>query len=161
MSWVPKEFYYPLFFGFMWIFILVLIPKDKLKGLFFYGLVWGFLAAYPFIWIFAEWLHLFEYFHAEPFKVFGVNLLLAGAWIPAIMLFLYYLPSDHSRYARPLYFLIFALASASIDGFFHSVGLLKYYFWSPWFRYIISLIWFWGAYKHFLWEHKKLGIQNR
>ena len=92
MSWIPKDLYYPLLFGLMWIMALVLIPKDKYKTLLFYGLVWGLFCSYLFIWILASWLHLFEYLQAEPFKTLGINLWLGCAWIPAIMLFLFYLP---------------------------------------------------------------------
>ena len=150
MPIISIEFYYPLCAVFIFVLALVLVPKDQLKPLFWYGLVWGFLAGYIFAWIFGTGLKLFEYQFAEPFKVFGVCLWLSFAWIPAIMIYLYYLPSSELWYAFPLYLLIFALASASLDEVFHGSGLLKYHFWNPFFRFIVAVFWFWGAKVHYL-----------
>ena len=128
MPIISKELYYPSCAMFLFVLALVLVPKDKFKTLFWHGLVWGFLASYLFAWIFGMELQLFEYQLAEPFKVFGVCLWLAFAWIPAIMIYLHYLPSSELWYAFPLYLLIFSLASASLDEVFHGAGLLKYNF---------------------------------
>jgi hypothetical protein len=142
VNWIPREVYYPLLALFMWVFALVLIPRDRFKPLLFYGLVWGFLAGFLFAWIFKAGLHLMEFKLVEPFSVFGVNLWISFAWIPAIMVFLYHLPSSKRWYFFPVYLLIFALASASIDKLFHGMGLLKYNFWNPWFRFIVAILWF-------------------
>jgi len=157
MSLVPKEFYYPLCAVLLFGLALALVPKDKFKPLFWYGLVWGFFAGYFFVWIFGTWLKLFEYQFAEPFKVFGVCLWLAFAWIPAIMVYLHFLPLSKLWYAFPLYLLIFALASASLDEVFHQAGLLKYDFWNPFVRFMVAVFWFWGAKIHYLATNKALG----
>jgi hypothetical protein len=149
LSLIPVDWYYPLCALLFWILALALIPKEKMKPLFWYGLIWGFLAGCMFAWIFGIWLKLLDYNVAEPFKPFGVCIWLAFGWVPAIMIFLNHLPPKKLWYALPLYILIFALASASLEDVFHLAGLLKYRFWNPFFRFIVALIWFWGAQAHY------------
>lgn len=150
MPVIPVEVYYPLCAVFFFILLLVLVPKNQFKTLFWHGLVWGFFAGYVFAWIFGTGLNLLEYRFAEPFKTFGVCIWLSLAWTPAIMIYLYYLPSNRSKYAFPLYLSIFALASASLDDVFHGAGLLKYNFWNPFLRFTVAVFWFWGAAAHYL-----------
>jgi hypothetical protein len=156
MGFIPPDGYYPLCALLFWGLASVLIPKGKWKPLFWYGLVWGFLAGYIFIWIFGFGFHLFEYKLGEPFKSFGVCVWLTFAWIPAIMIYLYELPSSRVWYVYPMYLIVFALASASLDQVFHAAGLLKYDHWNPFFRFIIALLWFWWAKLHYT----KMKAQN-
>lgn len=159
MHLIPVELYYPLLAVFMWLFALVLIPKDKLKTLFWYGLVWGFLAGKLMGFVCGAWLNLYAYQLVEPFKFLGGSLWLSFAWIPAIMIYLYYLPMNELKYTFPLYLLAFALASAGIDEVFHAAGLLNYNFWNPFFRFIIAIFWFWGVKVHYNLTSK--AFQNR
>jgi hypothetical protein len=133
----------------MWGLALILIPKEKYKSLFWYGLIWGCLVGHIFGWIFGLGLHCYEYQQGGPFMPFHTNFWLNFAWVPAIIIYLYYLPSSNLPYVYPLYLLTFSLASAGLDEIFHEAKLLIYYHWNPFFRFIIAVLWFWGAKVHY------------
>ncbi len=149
MSKIPIDWYYIVIAFLMWGLALFLIPKEKYKPLFWYGLIWGYLAGSIFAWIFGQWLHCYEYKLVEPFRPFYTNIWLNFAWIPTIMIYLFYLPTSNLWYIYPLYLITFSLASAGLDDIFHQAGLLKYYHWNLFIRFIISLIWFWGVKVHY------------
>ena len=149
MNRIPVGLYYLIIAFLMWGLALVLIPKEKFKPLFWYGLIWGYLAGHIFAWIFGVGLHCYEYKLIKPFRPFYANAWLNFAWIPAIMIYLFHLPTSNLWYVYPLYLVTFSLASASIDDIFHEAGLLKYYHWSSLIRFIITLTWFWGVKVHY------------
>ena len=149
MSRIPIDWFYIGIAFLMWGLALFLIPKEKYKSLFWYGLIWGYLAGHIFAWIFGLWLHCYEYKLAEPFRPFYTNIWLNFAWIPTIMIYLFCLPTSNLWYIYPLYLITFSLASAGLDDIFHQAGLLKYYHWNSFIRFIISLIWFWGVKVHY------------
>ena len=89
MSLIPLDWYYPLCALLMWGLAVILVPREKWKLLFWYGMIWGFLAGYIFAWLLGLALHLYEYKLLGPFKVLGANIWLNFAWIPTIMIYIY------------------------------------------------------------------------
>lgn len=158
MTLMPVEFYYPALAFVLWGLVLSLIPKADIKKLFWLSLVWGYLGTKIFIIFFSVLLNLFQWKHTMPFVFLGTPHWLALGWIFAMMLFLYFLPKTSQWYVLALYIFTFSLASAALDTIFHQAGLLEYIHWSPWCRFLIAGIWFFGSYRHhdYLVERGKL-----
>ena len=142
MSVIPLEYYAPVFGLFLLLLLVVFVPRERYKELFWFGLVWGFLFSTAVTFLFSEVFHLFHYEKVKPFILFGAPLWLTFAWIPAVMLYLYFLPDGGEWYVFPLYLLGFAVAGMEIDGVLNQGGLLVYDRWAPFCRFILSLAWF-------------------
>lgn len=148
MKQMPVEIYYPALAFVLWGLVLSLIPKAEIKRLFWLSLIWGYLGSKGFIIVFSGLLNLFQWKHAMPFVFLGAPHWLVLGWIFAIMLFLYFLPKTREWYVFALYVLAFSLSSAALDKIYNQAGLLEYIHWSPWYRFLIAMTWFYGAARH-------------
>jgi hypothetical protein len=144
------ESFYWLFTLFMGVLTVILVPKEQYRPLFWPSLVWGFgvsfLAA---IFFGRDVLNLAIYVKDEPFTFLHSPLLLNFAWFETMMLYLNYLPTRKVWYVFPVYVIIFALASTGLQEVFHNAGLLIYKHWNNIFRFLVSLVWFYGAARHY------------
>ena len=59
---IPVEYYYPAFALFMLLLTIVLVPKNKIKTLFWLGLLWGFLGSMVVGTIFSRIFKMFRLF---------------------------------------------------------------------------------------------------
>ncbi|HEY8464058.1 MAG TPA: hypothetical protein VIM29_08595 [Bacillota bacterium] len=131
----------------MTFFALSLIPRKTIRKLFGYSLVWGYLGSIVFIKIFDHGLlNFFHWVEADPLVFIESPFLINLAWVPAIMIYLYFIPKP--RHLFYLYFLSVCLVSAGLDEIFHQLGLLRYIFWNPFARFIVAVIWLYGATWH-------------
>lgn len=154
MFGMPVELFYPIFSVFLFMLAIIFIPRDKFKNLFWVCLVWGYIFSILASFLGSN-LNLFRWEHIFPFEFLASVQWLDFAWIFAVMLFLYYIPESKGWYVYPTYLCIFSIASAAIDMIFHELGLLKYLNWNPFWRFVLALIWFYGATIHHRYQVKK------
>ena len=98
MSVIPLEYYAPVFSLFLLFLLVIFVPRERYKELFWFGLVWGFLFSTAVTFLISEVFHLFHYERVMPFILFGAPLWLTFAWIPAVMLYLHFLPEGGEWY---------------------------------------------------------------
>ena len=158
MSMIPLEYYAPVFGLFLLLLLVIFVPRERYKELFWFGLVWGFLFSTAATFLISEVFHLFHYERVKPFILFGAPLWLTFAWIPAVMLYLHFLPEGGEWYVFPLYLVGFAVAGMEIDGVLNRGGLLLYDHWTPFYRFLLSLIWFYLVALHYRHWRKKNTI---
>jgi hypothetical protein len=156
---IPPQYYYPLFALLMLVVVFVFVPKEKFGSLFWVSLIWGYVGTFLFNGIVGAGLDWFDWRFSGGFQVLGVSHWLALAWLLAMMLFLRFLPTRKAIYAFPGYLVAFAWASGMLDLQFHQLGLLVYHHWNPFYRFLLGLIWFYGAARH-QWALERLPHQN-
>jgi hypothetical protein len=155
----PLTLYYIAFPLGLLILMITFLNRKEIKALFWFGLIWGTGLTTTIVFILEDLLGLIKYQHGDPFIILNLPFLFDLAWIPAIMLFLHFLPSQKIRYAYHTYIIFFALLNAVNDEFFHQVGLLKYIHWNPFFRFLISLPYFYWLAVHYL-KLKSQGVME-
>ena len=160
MLGVPIEYYYPVFSGFMLFLTLVFVPRNQFKSLFWLGLIWGFLGSMIVGTIFGQIFKMFRWEYAMPFLFFGHPTWINLAWLLAIILYLYYLPTQKEWYFLAVYVIGFAVASATLDTIFHQIGLFHYLHWSPFYRFLVALAWFYGAACHHNYLREKGKLES-
>ncbi len=146
---IPVEYYYPILALLLLVLVIIFVPKEEFRKLFWLSFLWGYLGSKIFAIVIGELLHLYRWRHAEPFEFLGAPHWLVLGWGLAMMLYFYLLPASKERYAFPIYLLIFTMASTAIDWIFHSAGLLQYFHWNPGYRFLLALAWFYGAARHY------------
>ncbi len=149
MPGIPVEFYYPSLAFLLWALVLSFIPKTEIRRLFWISFLWGYLGSKIFVIIFSNFFNLFRWNHSIPFEFLGAPHWLVLGWTFALMLYFYFLPKTKERYAFPTYLFAFALSSAALDRIFNHAGLLEYLHWNPFYRFIIALVWLYGAARHY------------
>lgn len=145
---LPIELHYHKFVILMVLISVITVPREKFGRYFWVSLVWGYLGTFLFTWICSDLLHLFEWRYLEEIKFMGANHWFALAWAMAIMVYLRFLPTRQAWYVFPIYLLVFSISSAALDLNFHKLKMLEYYHWNPFYRFLVALIWFYGAAKH-------------
>ncbi len=153
------QFPYDLhYFGFglmMFLFMVILVPREGIRRLFGISFVWGYLGSFIFIVTFSGLLNLFKW-QETPFTFIGSPVILNLAWAPAILIYLYFMPK--TKHLFWLYVLTFSLVSAGLDAVFNQLGTLQYNFWGPPARFVVAVAWLLGATFHFNYldanEHK-------
>lgn len=147
---VPIEYYYPALALFLLLLVALFIPKEESKKLFWISFLWGYLGSKIFVIVFGGLLRLFKWKQAMPFEFLGAPHWLVLGWGLAMMLYFYFLPKSKEWYAFPVYLIIFSLTSAALDSIFHNAGLLEYIHWNSFCRFIVALVWFYGAARHYV-----------
>jgi hypothetical protein len=149
MVYLPIQVYLPLFAMTMVALVVLFVPRENFGKLFWLGLIWGFLANIFFVLIFSKWFGLFEWRHVYPFRFLNQSVWVSFAWILTIIFFLNHLPEGKIWYRYPVYLLAFSVASAALDKVFYQIGLLHYFHWNPFYRFLVALIWFHGTKMHY------------
>lgn len=134
----PYLYYYLTFaFGLLFL-ILVFIPKQELKKLFWFGILWGSALDFIVEHIY-HFLNLTRYRHTEPFNIGALPLWTILAWAPAVMLFIYFLPQRKERYIYWTYIVIWSSFICSVAVILKQIELLTFINGGPW-------IWFIGSF---------------
>ncbi len=149
LSGVPVEYYYPALAFVLLALVVLFVPKEEYKKLFWISFLWGYLGSKIFVLVFGELIQLFKWKQAMPFEFLGAPHWLVLGWGLALILFFYFIPKSEEWYAFPVYLLIFSISSAALDKIFHNAGLLEYIHWNPFYRFVVALIWFYGAARHY------------
>lgn len=130
---VDKSFYYLILAGITGAAALILIPKEKYKKYFIYGLLFGGVGDTIMVTIMSKWLHLFNY------KSMGVlNILnLYSLWTPITWTFVFavffYLLPVRKVFLVP-YLLAFIGFSTIMGTAMSNLGLFEYT--KPFYQYI-------------------------
>jgi hypothetical protein len=145
----PLTLYYFAFPLGLLILLVIFLNRKEIKSLFWFGLIWGSVLTTVIIFILDDLCNLLKYQHVYPFTILGLPLLFDLAWTPAVMMFVHFLPDRKTGYPYYAYLVVFALINAANDEVFHQIGLLKYVHWSPFFRFLISLPYFYWLAIHY------------
>jgi hypothetical protein len=149
MPEIPLNLYYPLFVLLLFAVVICFIPKEKYRSLFWMSLLWGFFACHLSIIILGKLFNLFHWEHTFPFDFLYAPFFIKLAWFLAMMIYFYFLPERTEWYVLPLYIFMFSFVSAALDWIFHQMGLLTYFHWSPFIRFLVAIIWFYLATIHY------------
>jgi len=131
--------------------MLTLVPRQNIRQLFWFSLVWG-AGADIFLILLLRHLNIFYYVNAAPLEFYGSPLLINLAWVPAMTLFLYHMPNRQEWYIYPLYLSIFGIFGTAIGVFLKNAGLIKEVHWNELLRFPVIIIWFHSAN----WHYKRL-----
>ena len=145
----PLTLYYFAFPLGLLILMVIFLNRKEIKSLFWFGLIWGSVLSTIIIFIVADVFNLVKYQHVYPFTILNLPLLFDLAWTPAVVVFLHFLPKKKLGYPYYAYILFFCLLNAANDEVFHQIGLLKYIHWSPFYRFLISLPYFYWLAVHY------------
>ena len=145
---VPIEYYQPALAFLLLGLVVLFVPKEEVRKLFWLAFLWGYIGSKTFI-VISGMLNLTKWKHMMPFEFLGAPHWLVFGWGMTMILFFSFMPKSKEWYAFPVYLLIFGLASAALDNIFHNAGLLEYIHWNPFYRFILTLIWFYGAAWHY------------
>lgn len=105
-----------------------------------------------FVIVLGKLLSLFSW-QQTAFSFLNSPFLLNLAWVPAVMLYLYFLPEANVLFW--LYLFTFALVSAGLDSVFNQLGTLQYINWGPTARFIVAIVWLLGVTLHYNYVSKK------
>ena len=148
MPGVPVEYFYPFFAVFMLILTVVFVPREYYRQFFWPSMVWGFSLEIIFVSL-SRLLGMFRYVKSGPFVFMGTPIWIALAWLLSLMLFFYFLPNRRVWYVFPVYILMFSFGSAMLGTVFSNAGLLIYQNWTPFYRFLVAIPWWYGAAKHY------------
>ncbi len=144
---LPHDIYYLVFALMLFLFMVILVPREGIKKLFVLSFIWGFLGSLIFVLVFSSLLNLFRW-EETAFSFFSSPFLLNLAWAPAILIYLYFLP-EKIKHLFWLYLLTFSLVSAGLDSLFYQLGTLQYISWGPLERFLAAVVWLLGAAFHY------------
>jgi hypothetical protein len=147
----PIQFGYIIFAFLMFLLQVVLVPREKIRKLFWFSLIWGPAVDLFLVWI-TRALQLYQYHYLEPFEFLGAPILNSLAWSPAIILFIHFLPERKERYAVPLYIGVFSMVGVFVGAYYTELGLIQNIHFHYGWRFPIWYLWFSAAY----WHYRKL-----
>jgi hypothetical protein len=145
---IPVDIWYVVFAFIVLGLSFIFVPRKNYRSLFYEGMIFGTLFSWVIISLLTA-LKLFHYRIYGPFAFMNNPIWLNLAWAPAIIIFLYFKPPMRSLLPFWGYLLSFSFLSAAIDRVLHNMGLLEYLHWSPAYRFVFSLLWFFAvSYLH-------------
>jgi hypothetical protein len=147
----PIQVGYIVFALLMYITMVILVPREKIRKLFWFSLLWGPTVDISLVWIFSA-LHLYKYQYLKPFDFLGAPIWNALAWIPAIVLFLYFLPDRKERYVIWLYIATFSMVGVFVGAYYTEFGLVQDIHFHYVLRFPVWYLWFLAV----LWHYRKL-----
>lgn len=147
----PIQWGYIIFAALIFLFLVVFVPRQQIKKLFWFSLMWGPTVDVLLVWT-TKVLSLYQYTYLKPFEFFGAPIFNALAWSPAIILFLYFLPEQKERYIIPIYIGLFSMVGVFIGAYYTEFGLVRNIHFHYLLRFPIWYLWFSGA----LWHYRKL-----
>jgi hypothetical protein len=147
----PIQLGYIVFAALIFIMLVILVPRERIKKLFWFSLIWGPVVDVLLVWIF-EALKLYRYQYLKPFDFLGAPIWNALAWAPAIILFIHFLPQRKERYIIPVYIGTFSMIGVFIGAYYTELGLVQEIHFHYLLRFPIWYLWFSGA----LWHYRRL-----
>ena len=145
---IPVEYYQPALAFLLLGLVVIFVPKEEFRKLFWLAFLWGYIGSKIFV-VILDLLNFTKWEYIIPFEFLGVPHWLVFGWGLTMILFFSFMPKSKEWYAFPSYLFIFALASAALDNIFHNAGLLVYIHWNPCYRLVLTYLWFYGAARHY------------
>lgn len=158
MPGVPIEYNYPILALLLFGIVLSFIPKEEVRRLFWISFLWGYLESKLSVFIFSKIFKCYQYRYAMPFEFLGAPHWLVLGWTFTLMIYFYFLPKTKEWYAFPIYLFAFTLTSTALDKIMNQIGLLEYINWNPFYRFIIALLLFYAAARHYRYLIEKNGL---
>ena len=134
---IDNTFIYPIFAGLVGVAAVILIPKEKFKKFFIYGILFGALADTVIVAIFSKWLNVFNYKNMGLFNILGLySIWTPMTWTFMFAIYLYLLPVR--RIFLVPYVLTFFGLNVATGMVLTAFGLFEYT--APFNKYIDMLI---------------------
>jgi hypothetical protein len=147
----PIQFGYIIFALLMFLLQVILVPRERIRKLFWFSLICRLLVDLCLVWIIRA-LQLYQYNYLEPFGFLGASILNSLAWSPSIILFIHFLPERKEGYAVPLYIGAFSMVGVFIGAYYTEFGLIQNIHFHYGWRFPIWYLWFSATY----WHYRKL-----
>ena len=158
MPGIPIEYNYIILALLLFGLVLSFIPKEEVRRLFWLSFLWGYLESKVSVFILTKLLKFYRYRYAMPFQFLGTPHWLVLGWTFTLMIYFYFLPKTKQWYAFPLYLFAFAMTSTALDKIMNQIGLLEYIHWNPFYRFILAMLLFYLAARHYRYLVEKKGL---
>lgn len=112
---LPLHFIYPIYTAILAIIMFAVVPREDIKALSIYALMFGAIANIVLIIVAGNLLKWGGHINYGPFGMFGVSFFPPIAWTAFFIMYLYILPHQ-----KPWYYL-FTISSAIYSTFFANV----------------------------------------
>ena len=145
---------YPTLIFILATFVLITIPRDKLRVLLPYGVVLGGLIDFLDDMVWGNLFRIMSYDQMGIFDASGHLFLAPLAWTLLVVFYLYFWPDDN-RYVAYFYVLAWALLATGFSQVVHAAGLFTY---SPWFYPFPMLITFLIRFAFIAWMAQRLKL---
>jgi hypothetical protein len=132
----------------MLLLLLAFVPRPTIKKWFWFGMLWG-SGMDIFLILLFKLSHFYFYLNTKPFDFYGVPIWLTFAWIPAIIMFIHFLPQRKEPYIFYLYLSSFAMLGVLIGIFFTQISLIKEIHWHSLLRFPVQFLWLFGTHAHY------------
>jgi hypothetical protein len=152
---VRMEIYSPVIVLLTVLLVYVWVPRQKFSELFWYGLFGGFLSNAVFLLCLGECFHLFEWEKVYPFRFLGYSLWDDVFMIFLVIFFVCFLPPRQHWTELITYIIVFGIIQSMHNEVFRQLGLLKYYHWNAWYRFLLGVIWFSAITGLYFYEHRE------
>lgn len=151
----PIQWGYIIFAVLMFLMMVVLVPRKRIKQLFWFSLLWGPTVDVVLVLIFSA-VQLYQYQYLKPFEFLGAPIWNALAWTPAIILFIHFLPERKERYVIPVYIGTFSMIGVFVGAYYSEFGLVRDIHFHYLLRFPIWYLWLSAAY----WHYRKLQSKD-
>ncbi len=145
---LKPDLYYIIFSALMFFFMLVFIPRQMIRKLFWFGMLWGstfdFLLESAFCFF-----HILRYEHIQPFNVGYLSIWTVLAWTPTNMMLIYFLPESPKKYVFWVYILMYSGLTALIGIVLVNLGLLVFVHWNAVCWFVFGVVYYYLMVKHY------------
>lgn len=131
--------------------MIVFVPRPFIKKTFWFSLLWGTAVDVLLVLLFQA-IPLYRYQYTKPFDFLGAPMWNSLAWVPAIIMFLYFLPEQKERYVIPFYIGLYSMVGVFVGAYYTQYGLVKEIHFHYLLRFPVWYLWFSAA----LWHYRKL-----
>jgi hypothetical protein len=144
----PIQLGYIIFAALVFIFQSVFVPREQIRKLFWFSLLWGPTVDVLLVLI-IKVLNLYQYTYLKPFDFLGTPILNSLAWSPAIILFIHFLPEQKERYIVPVYIGLFSMVGVFVGAYYTELGLVHETHFHYVLRFPIWYLWFSATFWHY------------
>ncbi|MGI6358197.1 MAG: hypothetical protein ACOX2K_05850 [Bacillota bacterium] len=121
--------------------MLVLVPRRDVIKLLPFGVVGGFLLALAVQWVAIHLLRIWRFNFTQFASYRGIPLFLALSWVPATIIFGYWLRQIRSNTGRFFFIAAFALGTVLLEWAFVLTGYRTYLrYWNVFYTAILALV---------------------
>lgn len=120
---------------FLFVILLVLVPLERIKKLFVYGLIGGTGLAIVIFYV-ADALNLWNL--VGTIKIFNISILPAVAWFFPVVIFANFFPKSDLVISKILYILMFATGSVVVQYGFAILGMWENINWNLFYTFLLA-----------------------
>jgi hypothetical protein len=122
------------------IFMLLIVPWERVKELFWVGIVCGAIVAFILVYLMQNIFGFWIFHQVDLLYIFGVPFLLSTGWIPVVIIFSHLLAQYESWFLAVVATLAFPIVATIVHAFLIINTMLSYHHWDLLFTFLISLV---------------------